>query len=648
VSEYGWTGKLLRVDLTSGNIYTEDTSKYVPKFLGGIGIAHKIAWDEIPKGTGAFDSDNLLMIMHGPTTGTIAPGSAPATVCGVGAQQLPEMFSWSGVGGWFHTELKFAGYDGIIIKGKAAYPCYLWIHDGEVEIKEAGYIWGMGTYDTQKELRFRHGPGVHSLCIGPAGENLVRIAIMQNDTENSAGQGGYGAVAGSKNLKAICVKGTKSVKVARPEELLAIRKEWYSIRNAPKLNPWIDSGSFGFDGHTVEDVPYRRHKIASCRNCLRGDCRWMFTDVPRKTRSGFHAHEWGCIGPCLVAWTTPAGMEWPLYDQGFEGGFEMTELINDYGLNEWELLGGMVIWIAQAQAVGVLTDSMFGMHIDLSSPYFWRDMLHMITYREGFGDLLAEGTTRTINTLGKEKFGETMYRGHRRWPVNPDARRVPEGGPQVDTPISLQHSWGFAGHDCGREIHPHVFYPDWIIRALMWMTITRDPQSGAHVKQTSAQRDEYRGAANPYLSEAIPEVAVFNEYRLMLKESLPFCDSLGPRPGTPLQDVEARMYSAVTGIDTTEQEMDKIAERIQNMTRALMIRNSDRDRTMEYNEIIPWYRREDSMGIPIDEDSFKTTIDNYLTLHGWDLATGWPTRAKYEELGLKDVADELESIGKLP
>ncbi len=214
---YGWTGKILRVDLSSGQISTVDTSKYVPKFIGGKGLGNRIAWEEIPKGVGAFDPENRLIVTNGPLTGTMSPTSGKGSVCGIGAQQLPEQHSWSAVGGWFPAELKFAGYDAIIIQGKAPYPSYLWVHDAEVEIKDASKLWGLGTYDTQKELKVIHGDGVRSLAIGPAGENLSRIAILLTDTENACGQGGFGGVAGSKNLKAICVRGSKSVRVARPE-----------------------------------------------------------------------------------------------------------------------------------------------------------------------------------------------------------------------------------------------------------------------------------------------------------------------------------------------------------------------------------------------------------------------------------------------
>ena len=154
---FGWTGIILRVDLSSGRLSTLETETYASKYVGGKGLLHRLAWEEIPKGIGAFDPENRLMIATGPLTGTPAPTSGRTEIGGVAAQSLPEMYSHSGVGGWFGAELKYAGFDAVIISGQAPSPCYLWINDGKAEIKDARELWGLGTYGTQKELEKRHG-----------------------------------------------------------------------------------------------------------------------------------------------------------------------------------------------------------------------------------------------------------------------------------------------------------------------------------------------------------------------------------------------------------------------------------------------------------------------------------------------------------
>jgi len=222
VSICGWTGKILRVDLSSGKISHLDTAQYVPKFIGGLGIAAKIAWDELRPGVGPFDPENMLMIMAGPLTGTLASGAGRVEVVGIAPQQRPPVFSRSGMGGHWGAELKYAGFDGIVVGGVSAKPVYVWIDNSKVEIRDAGELWGTGTYSTTMVLRAIHGPKTRVVSCGQAGENLSRIAVIQTETGNAAGQGGYGGVMGSKRLKAIAVRGTKGVKVARPAEFLEL------------------------------------------------------------------------------------------------------------------------------------------------------------------------------------------------------------------------------------------------------------------------------------------------------------------------------------------------------------------------------------------------------------------------------------------
>jgi aldehyde:ferredoxin oxidoreductase len=189
---YGYTGKILRINLTTGAVSLLSTLDYVPEYIGGRGICNKIFWEEVRPGTKAFDPENKLIFMTGPTTGTGIPAGGRTVIAGIAPQSYPEQYSWSGIGGWFGSELKYAGYDGLILEGKAAAPSYVWIENDKIQILSASQIWGMYTYDTQLELEKIHGKEVKSLVIGPAGENLVRGAILATSNENAAGKGGYG------------------------------------------------------------------------------------------------------------------------------------------------------------------------------------------------------------------------------------------------------------------------------------------------------------------------------------------------------------------------------------------------------------------------------------------------------------------------
>jgi aldehyde:ferredoxin oxidoreductase len=633
---YGWTGKILRVDLSSGTTSTIDSSKYVPKFIGGLGVAYRIAWEEIPRGTGAFDPENRLMIVNGPFTGTPVPTSGRTEIAGVAPQCSPEMFSWSGIGGWFGAKLKYAGFDGIIIQGKSPHPCYLWIDNENVEIKDAGILWGMGARDAQEELSRRHGSDVASLTIGPAGEHLSRIAAILTDNTNAAGQGGFGGVAGSKNLKAVCVRGTKSVQIADVARVLTIRKE---VSPAPRKNPIRVGTSLNYDGITLnEALPYRQFNVA-CSHACHSSCMAAHKDAPSATRPGLVTQSVTCIGPFVFGWPASGGwgglepVKWPLWSGNYERGIEASELINQYGLNEWEILGGMVPWLVMAAHEGVLTEAQFGGPINPSEINWWPKFLHMLAYREGFGDLLAEGTTRAINTLGKEKYGETIYTGE----------RTHEGVPRP-TPVSIQEAWGYAGHWSGRGLHSTLPFPDWLLRALTWMTSTRDSNDSTHHKDLPEWREEFK--EDPYRGDIGPWMAIWDEHKSELKNSLTLCDWAFPLPGRT--SVEAELFSAVTGINTTEEDLDKAGERLKNQIRALTMRNHDRTREQEFNEIMPFFSIPDHSGIPIDKEEFAIMVDNYYEQRGWDKATGWPTITKLEELDLKDVADELAGLGKLP
>jgi aldehyde:ferredoxin oxidoreductase len=206
----GWTGKVLRVDLTTGAITKEDTTKYKP-FLGGTGLGYKVLWDEVPPGTKAWDPANRLIFGVGPLTGTGAPLSGRTSVTSLWPMHPEELPATGHMGGHWGPELKYAGYDSLIIQGKAASPVWIYIKDDVVEIRDAGRMWGNGIYRATSDIMNIMGPEAHVAAIGQCGENLVRGSNVMCDRSHSAG--GVGSVMGSKKLKAIGVIGTGSLKI---------------------------------------------------------------------------------------------------------------------------------------------------------------------------------------------------------------------------------------------------------------------------------------------------------------------------------------------------------------------------------------------------------------------------------------------------
>jgi aldehyde:ferredoxin oxidoreductase len=218
---FGWTGKILDVDLTAGTTGVRDTMAYARDYIGGRALASRIAWEEIPAGIDAYDPENRIIVATGPLTGTLSPTSGRTVMASLSPRTYPRAwYTHSTLGGWFGPELKYAGFDGIVIHGRADSPVYLEVRDGEAQLGSASDLWGRDARETQLALKRRVGEQAQVLTIGPAGENLVRFASVQHSEDNAAGHSGFGGVWGSKNLKAIVVRGTGGVPVADPEGLL--------------------------------------------------------------------------------------------------------------------------------------------------------------------------------------------------------------------------------------------------------------------------------------------------------------------------------------------------------------------------------------------------------------------------------------------
>ena len=236
---HAWTNRILRVDLTEMRAWAHESAPYVPEFLGARGVAAKIAWDEYPEPVDAFDPRNPLMVFPGALTGARSPYSGRTNVCAFSPQGHPyPWFTRSNVGGHFGGELKRAGYDGIVVTGACEEPVRIRIRDDEVSILPAKDLWGQDALDTLEQLEALDGKGTRSLAIGQAGERLSRIATIQTASSSACGQGGFGAVMGSKKLKAISVQGSGRVSLADAGRVIEIARavgvEARSVRQASR------------------------------------------------------------------------------------------------------------------------------------------------------------------------------------------------------------------------------------------------------------------------------------------------------------------------------------------------------------------------------------------------------------------------------
>ena len=646
---FGWAGKILRVDLSTGDLSDEDTMKYA-KFIGGRGINAKIAWDEIPPEADAFDPENRLMVMTGPLNGTTTAGVGRIEFGGLTPQTYPKTrYSRSSMGGHWGSMLKYAGYDGVVVYGKSEKPVYIWVADGKAEIRDAGNLWGLDTYITQKMIMDELGEDAVAVTIGQAGEHLSRIAIVANETENAAGQGGFGAIMGSKKLKAIVARGNGPVKVAKPNKFLEANKRIQSLTRKVEPDLGLYLGKYkqkqmGCGGcpaacspsntRIIANVPGRVHPYmnTSVNTCV--ESRWVGgTGSQYETGTG-----WGIPYPEYKQQYPELPKKMPVLD--FESGFECAVMGNKYGVNMWDVTLGMAPWLKLCNDAGIITEKDMGMPIDIGSGAFWCELLRKVAYREGIGDILAEGTPRAADILGK---------GHQ----------------------YLTHmAHGYIEHIVGRGIQGSLPFPLWISTALIWATESRDPVSEIHaVTRIHPGRNMTEAQARAiskqiYGTERTIEPsydykaqrAIWHQNRSCVKDSLVLCDSIYPMTSSGATSdrsgytaAESDLFSSVTGIEMSEAELDRVGERIFNLERAIMVREG---RTKEYDlncGVVKYLRdRPDTDGIRLDEAKFTEALEELYTLRGWDVKTGWPTRARLEELGLKDVADELGKLGRLP
>ena len=226
---YGWIGSLLTIELPSGEVNKTQSMDYAGDFIGGRLLASRIYWNEVSKDTGALEPENVLMIMPGPLAGTPATACSRWVISAKSPHSYPDQYGFGNGGGFLGAALKLAGYDGLIIRGRAKAPSYILIENEKVELRDASGLWGLTSEETMEKLRQHHGSSARIVCIGPAGENMVRFAIANTD-QGGALSNGMGAVMGSKNIKAIVVRGSKKVPVAYPEKLSEINKRMRFLR----------------------------------------------------------------------------------------------------------------------------------------------------------------------------------------------------------------------------------------------------------------------------------------------------------------------------------------------------------------------------------------------------------------------------------
>ncbi|RLF22133.1 MAG: aldehyde:ferredoxin oxidoreductase [Thermoprotei archaeon] len=625
---YGYAGRVLRINLSTEKVKEEPLSKeLIYGYLGGRGFNVRRLYHEVPKGIEPLGSRNKLMFATGPLVGIGLPLGARLNV--TAKSPLTGILGDSNVGGHFAAEMKYAGFDQIIIEGASRRPVYIYIHDGDVEIVEAEGIWGLSISKAYDIIRQELGDWrIQIAIIGPAAENLVLFSGIFFNVYRPAARTGLGAVMASKMIKAIVVRGDGYVEVARPrdferfveelEEAIYAHEQYWPRRSMGTSRILLAANRLGFlpAKHFTEPVVDYAFKVSGERLAI---------EYNVKNRACF-----SCILPCSRFYVIKNGELAGTYGEGpeYEALAGMTVRIGnddlDYALKAIELandlgmdiisLSEVIAWAMELYERGLLsrkeTDG-----LDLS----WGNMeavlrlIEMIAYREGFGDLLADGVAKAAKRLGKGLDLAFHVKGLEMIQADPRGLKG--------------YGLGFAVASRGAD---HL-------RSEPFIELSDNPDVGRRLfgEPEATLRLGVRGKGR---------LVAYYENWCALVDSLEVCKNIAENMEIlpPSKMVEA--LRIVVGINMSVDDIMKVGERIVNVERAYIVRKGIR----RSDDMLPRrFLREPmpkgpSAGHTIE---LERMLDEYYRARGWDPETGIPTVEKLEELGLDYVIDDLMSHG---
>ena len=624
-------GKILRVDLTSGRISTEETEKYARRFLGGRAINSYILLSEMSPQTKWSDPENMLIFGVGCLAGTLAPAACRVSV------DTKNVFNngkgSANFGGHFGPELKYAGFDHVIITGKAESPVYLWICDGDAEIRDASFIWGKTTYEAERLLRQELGDDrIEIAQIGPAGENLVRGSAIISDCAKAAGGSGVGCVMGSKKVKAIVVRGHGAVDVAEPDRFIsAVDSALAKVQASPtseaqkkgnvegRLYPESPSWNFyplprnGQDEYwslekrvrlvgSESGVPSYKKRMMACHACPVG-CMPFF-EIEEGQYKGTKI---------LGYWINSAWYSIRLDVDDPAASLKFHLLANQLGL-DGDMAAVVLSWAFECYEKGLLTrEDTDGLELEWGNATAMIKMLEKLAYRDGIGDLLADGVREASRRLGKSS----------------DAFAIHMKGQDSVDPYRAAKGFGFGvatSSVAGRHLRGAVINP----------SITGPPNL------------EW----SPRECRNIPEAVFWQAQTKEIEDMAGLCVYVGTWSGAHALELSdyAELVSSALGVELTEEELMTIAKRGINLEKAFNTIHAGFNRQDDYP---PRRYMEEAIksgpyaGSKCDREKWDEMLDRFYGLHGWDKATSWQIRQHLVDLGMDDVADKLEKAGRL-
>ena len=632
----GFTGRILRVNLSTGKITTvgldEDTAR---KYFGGRGLGSKILFEELKPGTDPFGPDNKLVFATGPITGTPVGGNSRY----VAMAKSPVTGGWGEAhsSGSFGPELKFAGFDAVIVEGVAEKPTYLWIHDGEAELRDAAHLWGKVTGEVRETIRKElNDERIKVVSVGPGGEILVHFACIMSYLSRAAGRCGLGAVMGSKKLKAVAVRGSGKVGIADEARFRKLSKKAVKESMAGWGQGLRDNGTNGglvdlsrsgrlptehFRRSTFESdkkitgetftktILVDRHACFACPVACK---RVVEADKPYKVDREYGGPEYETVGSfgstCRVDDIVTIS--------------KANELCNKYGLDT--ISTGMVIGFAmECYEKGVITkDDTGGIDLSWGNPEAVLRLVPMIALRQGIGDTLAEGEEKAAQRLGKgaEKFVMTIK-----------GQELPMHEPRGKKGVGLSYATSNRGACHLQSPHDDSFESELA------------PEIGI-TEEAFPREVRDRVYAGPEKAKLVK----IGQDLWSLYDCLVWCKFLPYPAGISIATVTG-IIQAVTGWDVTPMELLTVGERAFNISKAFNVREglSRRD------DVLPARIAEPLpdgpfKGETITKEGLDVMLDAYYEARGWDIETGNPTRKKLEELELDEVVVALGRLDKLP
>jgi aldehyde:ferredoxin oxidoreductase len=617
---FGYGGHILRINLTDGTVQRHPTEEGLARaFLGGRGLNVKRLWDEVAAHTDGLSPDNVLVFGVGPLVGTTFPGGARFNVSAMSPQT--GILGDSNAGGFFGPELKYAGYDQLIIEGRADQPVYLWIKDDQIELRDGRGLWGCDVWDTTGAILDELGvPEVQVATVGQGAENGVRFAGVFANLNRAAARTGMGTVMAAKNLKAVAVRGTRNFKVAdmarfgeiigRMDQVIYDHAEYevrYRLGTTKRVKALNGIGGlparhfqFGcFDdadavsGEAIEQL--YKVKSKACFACTIPCSR--FLDVADSRFPGLRME--GPEYEPLAGFTVRVG------NADLALGLKCVDLANRYGLDAISL-SEVIAWAMECHQRGLLSrEEADGLDLTWGNGETILVLVHKVAEREGFGDLLADGVKYAAERLG---------RGSEEYALHGKGLEVFQADPRSIKAYGLGNAVASRGAD-------HL-------RSEPWFEFSNDPDEGIRrygIPET-AFRLEYKGKG--LVVKHFEEMAAIADSTGVCKNTYNNMEVLD-------WDGTADLLAAATGWDFTGEEVRQAGERIVNLERLFIAREG----ITRADDTLPRRFLEE----PMPEGSGPSTgallelepmLDEYYRARGWDLASGLPTKEKLAELGL--------------